>query len=506
MALRTRTKELKMSDSIAAPAVDGAPDVTAPSWSEVFPIWYKHLASLAIPLITLIFLWTGPHVWYIAPLFMLPLGILLFIDQQGHVERRQPLKALPAWPFDLLVYTLAGLQFAIVFELARMFSTQEIFSIDMVMVLGVVGGASGFSIITAHELIHRRPRWEQNLGRLLLATVLYEHFYTEHLRGHHRLVGTEEDPATARFGETYSAFWRRTVPAQFRSAWALEARRLGDEEMSLFDPRMLQNNILHGLAVGWGMAFAILYFFGLAAFVAFLLQAFLAVRLLEVVNYFEHWGLQRKSNRVRPQDSWDTHSRFTYYGLTGLSRHADHHAYPARPYQQLRVWDEAPILPTGYVGLVDMVMVNNDQFVERAVKELRRCELGPFSGDATPTELERLERFEEAHALAASDGAQNESGPQWLRNLLRPVPARLRPLLFWSFVVVALTLGAQVEAGTPSAFWGLLTRNAAILAVFTGVVMTQRQIAKRTKREGLAWFAAFAVLVVAGSLTEHLLS
>jgi len=133
---------------------------------------------------------------------MLPLGIVLFIDQQSKAERRQPTRALPVWPFDLLVYLLAGLQLLIVFELARMFSTQDIFSMDMAMVIGVVGGNSGFSIITAHELIHRKSRWEQNLGRLLLCTVLYEHFYTEHLRGHHRLVATDEDPATARFGSS----------------------------------------------------------------------------------------------------------------------------------------------------------------------------------------------------------------------------------------------------------------------------------------------------------------
>jgi hypothetical protein len=378
------------------------------------------------------------------------------------------------------------------------------------MVIGVVGGNSGFSIITAHELIHRKARWEENLGRLLLCTVLYEHFYTEHLRGHHRLVGTEEDPATARFGETFPDFWRRTVPAQFRSAWALEARRLGDANMSLFDPRMLKNHILHGIVIGWGLAFAILFGFGFAAFVAFLLQAFLAVRLLEVVNYFEHWGLQRKSQRIRPQDSWDTHSRFTYYGLTGLSRHADHHAYPARPYQQLRVWDEAPILPMGYVGLVDMVMINNDEFIESAVKELRRCRLGPFALDATPRELTRLEQFEQAEAAseAADEAAPGGSGPQWLRKLLRPLPAKSRPFVFWGFVVAVLTLGAQFEAGGTSNFdfWSSLARNYAILAVFAGTILTQQFVAKQTEREGLAWIIAFAALLVVGSLTDGVLS
>ncbi len=490
---------------ITAQFNDAAP-IDAPTRTEVFRIWFGHLASLAIPSITLIFLWTGPHRWYVAPVFMLPLGILLFIDQQGKVEERQPLEVLPAWPFDLLVYLLAGLQLLIVFELARMFRTQDIFSIDMAMVIGVVGGNSGFSIITAHELIHRKKRWEQNLGRLLLCTVLYEHFYTEHLRGHHRLVATEQDPATAHFGESYSDFWRRTVPAQFRSAWALEATRLGDANMSLFDSRMRNNRILHGILVGWGIGFAILAGFGPAAFVAFLLQAFLAVRLLEVVNYFEHWGLQRKSQRVRPQDSWDTHSRFTYYGLTGLSRHADHHAYPSRPYQQLRVWSEAPILPTGYVGLVDMVLVNNEAFVESAVKELRRCRLGPFAQDASPEELARLERFEEIEAAGADP--EGGSGPPWLRNLLRPLPAKLRPFLFWGSAVLILTFGAQVETGSSSDFdfWSTLMRNYVILAVFAGTFWTQQFISKRIERDGLAWIIAFAVLVVVGSVTDGLLS
>jgi fatty-acid desaturase len=400
-----------------------------------------------------------------------------------------------------------------------MFSTQAIFSMDMAMVIGVVGGSSGFSIITAHELIHRKKRWEQMLGRLVLCTVLYEHFYTEHLRGHHRRVGTEEDPATARFGETFSEFWRRTVPAQFRSAWALEAKRLGQEDMSFFDRRMLRNNILHGILVGWSLAFAVLFAFGLPAFVAFVLQAFLAVRALEVVNYFEHWGLQRKSQRIRPQDSWDTHSRFTYYGLTGLSRHADHHAYASRPYQQLRVWSEAPILPTGYVGLVDMVLVKNHEFVESAVAELRRCELGPFASDATPLELERLARYEEGSAAeteasqspsnenASNDAPSSEGGPPWVSALLRPIPAKLRPLVFWSGLALAFTVGAQFEAGleSGSAFGPALLRNYGILAVLAGTILTQRLVAKQTEREGLAWFVAFAAFFVVGSVTDGLL-
>jgi len=85
-------------------------------------------------------------------------------------------------------------------------------------------------------------------------------------------------------------------------------------------------------------------------------------------------------------DSWDTHSWFTYYALVGLSRHADHHAYASRAYQDLRVWDDAPVLPRGYVSLIPMVLANDAKFHRLATEELERKKLGPFVASATAQE------------------------------------------------------------------------------------------------------------------------
>ena len=38
--------------------------------------------------------------------------------------------------------------------------------------------------------------------------------------------------------------------------------------------------------------------------------------------------------------------------LFDLTRHADHHAHPARPYTVLRHFDRALQLPTGYPGMM----------------------------------------------------------------------------------------------------------------------------------------------------------
>jgi alkane 1-monooxygenase len=251
---------------------------------------------------------------------------------------------------------------------------------DTLLGMVVVGSASGYSgIVVAHELIHRPRKGWQAFGRLVLASVLYEHFYTEHVRGHHVRVGTSEDPATARFGESFQRYYFRTVPAQFRSAWRLETKRLGDVDMPWHDPRLLRSRVVHGLVVEWGIAAAFWWAFGPVAFVVHLLQAFWATRALEVVNYFEHWGLVRTTKRVVPENSWDTHSWFTYYALTGLSRHADHHAFASRPYQALRVWEQSPILPRGYLAMFPLVLLQNRRFQKLATEELRRRGLGPLA-------------------------------------------------------------------------------------------------------------------------------
>jgi len=372
-------------DPMTASSPTAPPADLAPTPARVVAtIWAKHLLCFVVPLASFAFLLSAPHPWYASLPWLLVIVASVIADVRASGELRQPAKDLPGWPFDAVLFLLIALQLANVGLLVRMVAVHGFFATDTLVGLLLVGVNSGYSgIVVAHELIHRREPAFQWLGRLLLCSVLYEHFYTEHLRGHHNRVGTEADPATARFGETFHQFWRRTVPAQFRSAWRLETKRLGDEDMKPWDRRILGSRVLHGLVVEWGVAFAILAALGPAAFAIYCLQALIAVRLLEAVNYFEHWGLVRSGRRVTPIDSWDTDSWFTLYTLVGLSRHSDHHANPSRPYPQLRHFDESPKLPYGYFGMVDMVILRNREFRRVMTEELRRRKLGPFAEGAS---------------------------------------------------------------------------------------------------------------------------
>ena len=80
--------------------------------------------------------------------------------------------------------------------------------IGLALSVGVLGGVG---INTAHELGHKKDSLERWLSKITLAQTCYGHFYIEHNRGHHVRVATPEDPASARFGETFWEFLPRSV-------------------------------------------------------------------------------------------------------------------------------------------------------------------------------------------------------------------------------------------------------------------------------------------------------
>ncbi|MBC8043721.1 MAG: fatty acid desaturase, partial [Rhizobacter sp.] len=153
---------------------------------------------------------------------------------------------------------------------------------------GLNSGVSG--IITAHELIHRDKLFWRAMGIWNLLTVNYTHFFIEHIKGHHKLVATPADPATARFGETSYGFVVRTIPAQFVSALRIEAARLKRQQKFEYG---LSNFVVVGVLAQLALMSGIYWLFGATALFAFVMQSAVAIFLLELTNYAEHYGLER---------------------------------------------------------------------------------------------------------------------------------------------------------------------------------------------------------------------
>jgi len=220
------------------------------------------------------------------------------------------------------------------------------------MSMGLVSGGVGINL--AHELMHKNDKLQHIASKILLMTVCYGHFFIEHVRGHHVRVATPDDPATARFGESVYRFIPRTLVGSFKSAWRLEKKRLESKGYSLFN---LHNQFYYIIIPEILIALGAFMYGGIAVLAYFLLQAFTAIMLLEVVNYIEHYGLLRKTlpngqyEKVSIKHSWNANHWLSNLLLFHLQRHSDHHANGAKPYQILKTIDDSPQLPSGYLGL-----------------------------------------------------------------------------------------------------------------------------------------------------------
>jgi alkane 1-monooxygenase len=218
-----------------------------------------------------------------------------------------------------------------------------------------VGMLGGVGINTAHELGHKKDSLERWLSKVTLAQTGYGHFYIEHNRGHHVRVATPEDPASARFGETFWEFVPRSVWGSVRSAWKLEAQRMRRLDKSPWHP---SNDVLNAWLMSVVLFGALIAGFGPWVIPFLVIQAVFGFTLLETVNYLEHYGLLRQKNpngryeRCAPEHSWNSDHLVTNLFLYHLQRHSDHHANPTRRYQTLRSITGAPNLPSGYASMI----------------------------------------------------------------------------------------------------------------------------------------------------------
>ena len=336
-------------------------DGSASGWSDGKRyLWLLGAVTITLPILSAqLALSTGFHVfWWFGPLFAF--GVIPILDTLIGDDRDNPPEAVVPHLereryYRYIVYLATLIEYFAFFMCVWIVGTHALAWYDYVGFALSLGAATGISINTAHELGHKTSRFERWLAKVTLAPVAYGHFFVEHNRGHHVRVATAEDPASARFGESFWAFLPRTVTGSIRSAWRLETARL---ERLGHSPWTWRNEVLHAWAmtvVVWGIAISLA---GKVVIPFLVIQAAYGASLLEVVNYVEHYGLGRRKlpngryERCTPQHSWNSNHVVTNLFLYQLQRHADHHANPTRSYQALRHFDDSPQLPAGYATMI----------------------------------------------------------------------------------------------------------------------------------------------------------
>ncbi|WP_051202073.1 alkane 1-monooxygenase [Ferrimonas senticii] len=210
--------------------------------------------------------------------------------------------------------------------------------------------------IVGHELCHRAGQpLAQVVSRWLLAFSCDTAFAIEHVYGHHRWLGSDNDPATAPRGRNvYQHIWRSSWFGNL-SAWRIEAKRLALRRL----PRLSwHNRYLRGQAMSLtllALAYLLANWQGALVFVA---CALIAKAYLEIVNYMEHYGLVRDPCKpVQPRHSWNSNNRISGWATFNLTRHSHHHAKAQLPFEQLQPLVQTPMMPAGYMTTILLTLI-----------------------------------------------------------------------------------------------------------------------------------------------------
>lgn len=326
----------------------------------------KYTAAFTIPLVTaLSFLQEGAGTWLaIAYGFVvLPALELVLPKLKRNLTALEREVVEKDRAYDVLLWLMVPIQYGLLgwFLWEAASGSREMWSSEwwgFVLAMGFSCSILGINV--AHELGHRRERFNQICSQLLLTTSLYTHFFIEHNKGHHRNVATREDPGTARRNEWLFTFWFRAVFLAWWSAWKIEAQAARRRGVS---PWHLSNPFLRLQALQWGLLALVWIFLGWQVGIAWLIAGLFGGFLLEVVNYVEHYGLERKRinehryEKVQPHHSWNSDHPLGRLILFELTRHSDHHHLAHKPYSTLDSIEDAPQLPTGYPGMMLLSLI-----------------------------------------------------------------------------------------------------------------------------------------------------
>lgn len=221
--------------------------------------------------------------------------------------------------------------------------------------LGIVTAC--FAVTLAHELAHEQHWLACACSNILLLAAGIPHFSYDHIYGHHRLIGLEEDFTTAKRGQHFYAFFAicffKRFMAGFNNSYQLPT--------AIFHSMRRYNLLMFG---GLLSIYILLYFVTkhpIQIMQIFFIQGFIAYLFYELINYLQHYGLRRRKlnsaeyEPIHLAHSWNSYFKFTNYILYFLPLHSAHHAH--RNIGSKDRLSDGPRMPYYYFIMVIMALI-----------------------------------------------------------------------------------------------------------------------------------------------------
>ncbi len=321
----------------------------------------KYLASFIIPLLVYFGVTYGGYWTYSSFIFafvIVPIVEPILSSSTSNYSEVEIQSRLSTLFFDGLLLINLPIVYGLIYYFIvsyKEISYGTFETIGLVLSYSILLAACGINV--AHELGHRKSLYFQFASKVLLLPSLYNHFFIEHNRGHHKHVATDEDPASANKGEMVYAFWIRSTINSYRNAWKIESNRLSGNSFTF------KNEMIIYTIITLAYSLVLFFFTGSMTTALVLIMGVISFLLLETINYIEHYGLRRKKldngryERVLPIHSWNSNHYLGRIILYELTRHSDHHFLANKEYQILEHHPNSPQLPTGYPSCMLMSLV-----------------------------------------------------------------------------------------------------------------------------------------------------
>lgn len=326
--------------------------------------------SLSMPVITSLFLLIQPENLFILLAFALLPNILDFVASLHKNDIRQPEQRQNIWFYEKIPAMHFCLHLLNLVLALQLIEKNDIFTVKVAVCLWLLIQASSLSAPTVgHELIHRKSKIHKWMGRVLLSTIFYEHFFVEHIKGHHKNVGLKSDFSTAHLGESFVSFMQRSVPGQFSNALIIEKNRIRKKNKLM---RAMTNTVYQGVAMEIALVCVAYFIAGLPGMIIYIIHGVIVYILSQTFNYLLHWGLERKAGDgpTSAHLSWDCNDQNILYTMLSITRHSFHHAHPNKAFHAIKYIDESPKIPQNLVTIFWLILFRNEHFQKIMTEKL----------------------------------------------------------------------------------------------------------------------------------------